>query len=283
MNDQNEILEQETEEVETEIDTDEESGDDFNYDEDGNIIVDEDDTDTEEDAEASEDADEDSAEDTDDGENDDDDDHDDGDTEIETKGTPETDTQSKTDKERYNELAERVKDMLEKLGEKDVTDGNLLDKMIKLAAEATDMTFDEYKKMLEDQAKEKKAQVDAVNARFEAVAAADLSALKAIYPELKDIKHISELPNWEDFGRLRDIGVSLSVAYKMVKTESVNTTATQQPHKKTLEGTKDHLKSVTGKSAQGGSAMPKAKLSEWRQMFPHKSDKEIEKLYKSTM
>lgn len=278
--DKDEILEQETEEATEEITDGGEDADgteDFEYDEDGNIIVGGE-ADTEENAEVSEDADGEQEEPRDDGAEED---------TADTEEPESEDTASEgTDKgvsAKYAELQDLAKDMLEKLGVKNVTDEGLVDAMIKIAAEAADMTVDEYKKVLDDKARKKQAQREAIVSSFETVAAADLAALKAAFPELQDLKHIKNLPNWEDFGRLRDMGFSPAVAYKMVRTENVTSAPAKQPHKKALEGTKNHLKSVTGKSAQGGTAMPKAKLSEWRQMFPHKSDKEIERLYKATM
>lgn len=257
----------------------------FEYDEDGNIIVPDDDDsnddETDDDAEA-EDADSDDADDAEDEE------------EVKEIKNPEPEkkvTGKTTISEKdFDRFKSRVKDMLTKLGVDGIDDESDFDAILKgvtsLAAEATDKTPDEYETEMterERKADEEAAQreADAV-ARFERVSAVDLKILKAQFPELAECKTIRDVPNWEQFGRKRDEGYSATDAYLAVKDDGEPKKA--QPQKKeSLAGTKAHLTSSMGKASKGGVAMPKSTLAEWRRMFPTKTDKEIETLYNKTL
>lgn len=281
---ENEVLDQETEEVATAESSEEEvtSDDgDFEYDENGDIVV-SDDTDDEENDEADG-----LDEDTESEEDDHDDGGDDEADEVEEEQTEERPDERELENQRLRteirKIKNQAKDMLERLGVEGVTDEGVLDGMIKLAAEAADMTPEEYKKVLDTKTREEEQRIAEIRANFERVSTADLAALKKEFPELRDAKKIEDIPNWQAFGKLRDMGFNPAVAYRAVNGESKPVPATV-PKKKTLEGTKTHLKTAAGKSAaRSGTSMPKAELASWRQMFPEKSDKEIEKLYKDTI
>lgn len=279
-----EVLDQGTEEASEEVEVEEtdkaqtSADEDFEYDEDGNIVVPDDD-DSEENDEAN------GADDTETTtEEDEEGAHDDGAAEKATVLEEKGDAVGKNVDAKYSELLERAKDMLEKLGVDKVTDEGVIDAMIKLAAEASDKTPEEYKAEIEAMAEAKREEQRKIDAEFERVSSLDLAELKKIYPELKDVKNVKELSNWEDFGRLRAMGFSAPVAYKMVATPKARTEeANPSSVNKNLGGTKDHLKTATGKTARGGTSMPKSELASWRQMFPEKSDAEIQKLYEKTL
>ena len=280
--DENEILDSgtdeeitEAEDIETEVEANEDDDGGFEYDEDGNIIVDGEDED-EEKNEAAEDTDT--------------DDNDDGTNNAEEpeqepaeepKAEPLAKSADKSSNDEFANFKRLAKDMLEKLGVQNVTEDGLIEAMIKTAADASDKTVDEYKAELKKRDDEESARIAQISAEFEKVSQADLAELKKHFPELKDIKRLDELPNWQDFGRLRGVGVSAVTAYKnacaddMAKRKPTNT--------KTADGTKGHLRSNMGKSAKAGSSGPSmSELRVLRDSFPDLSDKEIIKLYNKT-
>lgn len=282
--DENEILDSGTEEEITEAEelknTDEvDEGDDggFEYDEDGNIIVGSEDESEEKDEAAEEDTD------TDDNEDGANADEPEDKTAEELKAQPTANhaTTANSSNNEFTKFKRQAKEMLEKLGVQNVTEEGLLEAMIKMTAEASDTTVEDYKAELKRREEAEAAKNAELSAAYERVTQADLAALKAVYPELKDIKRIDELPNWQDFGRLRSIGVSPLTAYKNACADEM---AKRMPSAtKTAEGTKTHLRSAMGKSAKAGSSGPSmSELKVLRDSFPDLSDREIIKLYNKT-
>ena len=251
----------------------------FEYDEDGNIIVpdddDSDDNETNEDAEA-EDAESDDAKED----------------KNKNKNSSEEEkvTGKKISEKDFDRFKSRVKDMLTKLGVEGIDEESDFDALLKgvtsLAAEATDQSPEEYENEVTE--RERKADEEAAQreaeavARFERVSAVDLKILKAQFPELAECKTIRDVPNWERFGRKRDEGYSVTDAYLAVKDDGAPKKAEPQK-KESLAGSKAHLTSSVGKASKGGVSMPKSALVSWRQMFPGKSDVEIQKLYEKTL
>ena len=115
-------------------------------------------------------------------------------------------------------------------------------------------------------------------------AAADLLEVQAAYPETKKYASIRDIPNFEEFGRMRDLGLSPKQAYAAANPDGTRQAAADATKRQSLENTKNHLKPTVSKSAKDTSVrMPRATLLEWRELFPGYSDKEIAELYKESI
>lgn len=178
-------------------------------------------------------------------------------------------------------IKSQSRDTLKKLG---VNGDDVMAGLVKLAAEASDQTPEEYlkKKQAEDRT------VEAIRllqtTEFNKKAAADLLAVQAAYPETKKYASIRDIPNFEEFGRMRDLGLSPKQAYAAANPDGTRQAAADATKRQSLENTKNHLKPTVSKSAKDTSVrMPRATLLEWRELFPGYSDKEIAELYKESI
>lgn len=249
------------------VEDDAEDLDDFEYDENGDIIIPDDSVN----------------DDADDGDgNDGDEAEGEGESEGEPGPTENSQPAEKTaDKQRIADLEKELADFkkygaaaLKKLG---VEGDNVTDGLIKLAAEAEGITPEAFK---ENIAKEN-SHISAAQERQAAIEREDLAAIQAAFPSTKTYKNISEIPNFKRFGELRDGGATPLEAYRAANPDGVLAEAAQAAKATSIKGTKDHLKSSVPKGSKDNSVrMSRAELSEWRDMFPGKSDKEIARLYK---
>lgn len=188
--------------------------------------------------------------------------------------------QREVDAIKYAKLENQVKDALEKLGVP--VNGNVLEVLDRVEAEAEGKTLEEYQKEKNDKTEIAIAKSILIKQRFAEVAASDLSEIKKSFPNLLKVNNIKDCFNsmeeFAQFGKLRDAGVAPKNAYMAVKGETV-----QQPQKKLSDG-KRHITSVAPKKASDTNiVMPKETLREWRDNFPELSDAEIRKLYKETL
>ena len=276
-----EYTEEETEEEETE---ETEAEDDFDYDEDGNIILPEDeeteeaddvdDSEGEEEAEPSEVDEEPTAEPT----------APDAPTDDKPTAPDERDAEIAELRRQLAELNSVGKDMLERLGvdEKD----DVLMGLAELAADAEGISKEEYlakKKKKDDEDLQRRA---AQTAAFEQMAKADLAALQAEFPETQAYKTIRDMPAdiLAKFGRFRDMGLSPKEAYSAANPDGIRTTVATASRQKASRESKSHLTSAVPKGSRDTSSvrMTKSELAEWRSYFPGKSDKEIVALYRKT-
>ncbi len=285
---------EEKEEAEEELDgeyeessdtSDTERDDEFEYDDDGNIIIpDVVYDDEEEDAESAEESDEeeDGAENAEE-------------SEATSVSAERKDSEAKEESdiipdERDGELEalraklasmeSQVKDTLSKLG---VDDSDGMAGLVKLAAEAEGISPEEY---LKRQA-ESRSQEDAVqfhrHAMFEQKKRDDLAAVHAAFPSTKKYASVEEFPNFKRFAELRDSGSTPKEAYIASHSDDVSESAAASARQRSLNDTKNHLSSVVPRRAKDSSiVMPKSELARWRDLFPEKSDKEIIDLYKKT-
>ena len=279
---ENEILEEEIAEIVGDEDNTDTVDDEFEYDENGDIIipdVDEDIEENGEDADVTEE--EPSTEEEEGAEND-----------AEGEETPEAeeDTPESENTAESEELARlralvksyeaQAKDTLSKLG---VEGDDALAGLARLAAEAEGKTPEEYTKELADKKRTEEAMALLKRTEFERMAAADLAGLKAIYPDLKDTKSIFDIPNFKRFGELRDKGLSLKEAYSAANPDAIRKNVAEAVTKQNLNESKSHLKSNVPKGTKDTALhMSKAELNTWREMFPKMSDKEIIDLYRKT-
>lgn len=113
---------------------------------------------------------------------------------------------------------------------------------------------------------ENREEYDAVN--YEAIIAEDLARLKTEFPELSNIRDITELENPLRYAALRDLGLDAAEAY-LAST------------KRRRQDTRSHLRSAYGRSASSPPGMmTQRELSAARELFGNLSDSEIQRLYK---
>ena len=247
-----------------ESEEDEEFDEDFEYDEDGNIIIP--DEDGEEDSSSTADA-----------------------------VTPPPDGEGKEEASKADPRDKEIADLrrklsrLESLGKDAIKAVGLDEKDVELglagiAAETQGKSARDIldAKKQEEAAAEARAQIQ--SARFEQIAAADLAELHAAYPETRQYKHVRELPPdiLKGFAKARDAGFTAKQAYAAANPDGIRTTATEAGKKAAMHNSKAHLTSNVPKmSKDTGANLTQAELTEFREMFPDKSDAEIVKLYKS--
>ena len=83
------------------------------------------------------------------------------------------------------------------------------------------------------------------------------------------------------FGAFRNKGLSAKEAYAAANPDGIRTTVATAVKKQAQHDSKAHLKSSVPKSSKDtGVKMTRSELAEYREMFPHLSDKEINDLYK---
>ena len=266
-----------------ETDDDTEKDDEFEYDDDGNIII----PDVIEDEDQDEDGDDDAA-DTDD-DTDDEDEGDDG-SDDEDKETPkpetqpegkdEKDAQIESLKKELDALKAQSADTLAKLG---VKSDNVLEGLEKVAAESDDMSLDEYRKKKAESQRDDAARKLLQQTEFEKKMLSDFAEIQREFPETRGLKSLREIENLAKFGRFRDLGLSPKEAYAAANPDSVRKSVAAATKQQSLNETKAHLKSaVPAGSKDDGIAISKKELREWRDLFPNLSDKEISRLYRES-
>ena len=273
-----------------EADDDTEKDDEFEYDDDGNIII----PDVIEDEDQDEDGDDDAA-DTDDDM--DDEDEGEGGSDDEDKETPKPETQpeGKDEKDaRIEELQRRLEaqvkeyealkaqsaDTLEKLG---IKSDNVLEGLEKVAAESDDMSLEAYRQKKADGQRDEDARKLYQRVEFEKKMKADLEEIQREYPETRGLKSLTEIENLAKFGRFRDLGLSAKEAYAAANADSVRKSVAAATKQQSLNATKAHLRSAVPAGSKDDSiTISRKELSAWRDLFPHLSDKQIVRLYKES-
>lgn len=272
-------LEEEVEGTETDPDNGD-TDDEFEYDEEGNIIIP--DVVEDDDSDADEDGDESPEPEQDDSSEQQTDDADEG-----QKTDPEKPAEDERDKriaelERENKaLKSQGKETLKKLG---VETDDVLAGFEKLAAEADDIPVEEYRKKRAESARDEEARQLLQRTEFEKKMKADLEELQRFYPETKKLTSITQVQNFAEFGKLRDMGLTPKQAYAAANADGVRDSVAAAVKQQSLNETKQHLQSAVPKKAKGDSiTITKSELAQWRDLFPDKSDKEILALYKSSL
>lgn len=103
---------------------------------------------------------------------------------------------------------------------------------------------------------------------YEALIASDVEVLRSEFPELRDIRDITDLNNPLRYAALRDLGLSAQEAYMATA-------------KRKSQDTRSHLKSAHGRSAALGTGMmSQHELAAARELFPNMSDSDLQRLYK---
>lgn len=157
--------------------------------------------------------------------------------------------------------------------------------LVKVAAETEGKSEDEYNAEKAKRENDEIARNMLRNQMFEAKATADLKELHAAYPETKQYSHIKDLPAdvRGKFGKFRDMGLSAKEAYAAANPDGARQAVADSVKKQAQHDSKAHLKSSVPKPSKAdATAMSKAELKDWRELFPGKSDAEIKKLYKQS-
>jgi hypothetical protein len=109
---------------------------------------------------------------------------------------------------------------------------------------------------------------DGIEVDYEALIASDVASLKAEFPELAGIKDVTDLNNPLRYAALRDLGLTPAEAYMATA-------------KRSGRDTRSHLVSARGRSmAQDTGMMSQLELATARDLFPGRSDSELQRLYK---
>lgn len=109
---------------------------------------------------------------------------------------------------------------------------------------------------------------DGAEIDYEALIASDVAYLKAEFPELAGIKNVTDLNNPLRYAALRDLGLTPAEAYMATA-------------KRSARDTRSHLMSARGRSmAQDAGMMSQLELATARDLFPGRSDSELQRLYK---
>lgn len=288
-----------TEDVEEEIDID--VDEDLELDDNGDIIIPEDDEDEgddeneresegDTDEEADEDTDEDDGDADEDGEQDAQGDDADGGEDATSDTAPVTEPAGKEPDAKdariaalERELARLRSQSRETLNRLGVTEGDELSGLVKLAAEAEGKTEEEYLRQKQERDRAAEAVKLMQQTKFNAKIAADLAEVQAAYPDAKAYASVMDFPNFKEFGRLRDLGLSPKQAYIASHPDAVRQNVAAATRQQSLNDTKKHLKPAVSKASRDNTiTMTKKELAECRDLFPGMSDKEIMKLYRDT-
>lgn len=274
-----------SEDLDTDTDADEDSELDFEYDENGDIII----PDEDDDADA-EDA---SDDDSDDGDADADEEQDET-SEEDAEEAPsaqevvEPASAQQDDKDReiaalrrqLSALESQSKDTLAKLG---VEDGDIMAGLVKLAAEADEITPEEYLRRKAEQDRNAEAVRTLQAIEFEKKMKADLAEVHAAFPETRKYDSVTKFPNFAKFGQFRDAKLSPKEAYIAAHPDAVRESVATATKRQSLNETKNHLKPVVSKQSKDNSVtITKKEMAEYRELFPNMSDKEIMSLYRQT-
>lgn len=184
---------------------------------------------------------------------------------------------------RIAKLESQSKDTLEKLGKN--TD-NILEGLAEVAAEVEGKSLTEYQAEQDKKAQEQYAKNALADQMYEIKAQNDLKELHAAYPETQKYKHLRELPTEvrDKFGKYRDLGLSPKEAYAAANPDGVRADVATAVKKQEMHNSKAHLQSSVPKGSKNTSVeMSKSELASWRELFPEMSDSEIKKIYKQSL
>ena len=177
-------------------------------------------------------------------------------------------------------LRSQSRETLNRLG---VTEGDEISGLVKLAAEAEGKTEEEYLRQKQERDRAAEAVKLMQQTKFNAKIAADLAEVQAAYPDAKAYASVKDFPNFKEFGRLRDLGLSPKQAYIASHPDAVRQNVAAATRQQSLNDTKKHLKPAVSKASRDNTiTMTKKELAECRDLFPGMSDREIMKLYRDT-
>lgn len=155
--------------------------------------------------------------------------------------------------------------------------------LAKIAAEAEGVSTEEYLKRQREQQEAEEAKRIVRRARFEERMKADLARIHAAYPESKKYTSPEQFPNFKRFGELVDAGNTPEEAYIAAHPGAAAEHAASVARQSALNHSKDHLRSAVPKGSKDNAPkMTRAELESWREIFSDKNDKEIVALWRKT-
>ena len=154
-----------------------------------------------------------------------------------------------------------------------------IDTLTKASAESRGQDHDAYKK--ERAEEEHKAELERKIriAEGEKMMAEDLAEIKAQIPGAAKYDSPVKFPHFRRFGELRDLGLSPVEAFRASHPDDVASSVAATA--KASADSKAHMTSAVPKGAKDTSVtIPKGDLEMYREMFPKASDKELTALYR---
>lgn len=186
-------------------------------------------------------------------------------------------------RKQITERDEQIRDTLKSLGA-DENEG--IAGLERIAAEAADISVEEYRRKKTERMRQEEAVRLLQKQKFDEKIQADLISVQRAYPETRQYKSVFEFPNFEKFSNYRDLGLPPDEAYIAANSKNVmaNVAGAVQRHEQNLSRTKEHLRSNVSVVAKDNSfSITKKEMSEYRDIFPELSDKEIVALHKQAM
>ena len=186
-------------------------------------------------------------------------------------------------REELEELRFRTRDALKKLG---VDTEDVIDGLAEIASESADVSKEAYKAEISKEMKEKREAEAKRIADFETLAAKDLADLQQIYPDTKAYKHVCDMPEevLKKFAQYRNMGLPAKDAYAAANVDGIRKSTAEVAKRKAMNDNKAHLQASNPKSAKGSDIrIPAKEMEIWRVIFNGKTDKEIAALYKKTL
>lgn len=186
-------------------------------------------------------------------------------------------------RKQITERDEQIRDTLKSLGA-DENEG--VAGLERIAAEAADIPVEEYRRKKTERMRQEEAVRLLQKQKFDEKIQADLISVQRAYPETRQYKSVFEFPNFEKFSNYRDLGLPPDEAYIAANSKEVmaNVVGAVQRHEQNLSRTKEHLHSNVPAGAKDRSvSITKEEMSEYRDIFPNLSDKEIIALHKQTL
>lgn len=179
---------------------------------------------------------------------------------------------------KYDALLAQARETLKKLGH---NADDPLAALVQIAAESEGKSTEEYLREKAEKQSAEEAQAFMRRTQFQAKKAADLAAVHAAYPDTRGYDDVDKLPNAAEFKRLRDLGLSPKQAYIAANPDGVRESVAAATKQQSLNDTKNHMKPAVSKGAKDNSIrLSKSEMAMYRDMFPEKSDKEILALYR---
>lgn len=179
------------------------------------------------------------------------------------------------------QLRSQARDTLSKMG---VAEQDPVKGLAKLAAEAEGKTEEEYLKERAERATLEATQARMQREQFEARMQRDLAEIHAAYPETRMYKSPEEFPNFKRFGELMDKGNTPAEAYIASHPDARAKAVAAATRQHDLNDTKKHLRSNVPTGTNNKSVtMPRSVMREWKELFPHMSERELAALYKKTL
>lgn len=183
-------------------------------------------------------------------------------------------------KKKYDDREALIRDALKSVGidEKDIDLG-----LAKLAADAEDVSVDEYLKKRAENMKTEEAKKCYDQMILDRMVAKDLNELHSLFPETKGIDKFENVPNVKRYAELRDLGLSVSEAYNAANPNARRDAIASSVRQQSINASKSHLKSNVPIAAKDTSVkITRSEMQQMRDLFPDMSDKDLVALYKKT-